>query len=147
MFKFIGEGFTSSKFYNSDSFKADDGQVISYINTSIATKYKNPHTGVETWDNMRVTLKGDIADAFEREAGKGCLVHVEGIIHERKWTDKKSGNVRYYSEVTVQSFRPLVKAKKLAPAESVASESPLAKLTKEQIGALPADVLKSLIGA
>lgn len=146
MFKFIGEGFTSKSFYNADSFVADDGQVIQYINTSIATKYKNPHTGAESWDNMRVNFKGKIAEAYLREVDKGTLIHVEGILHERSFKDKKTGNTRYVHEVTVQSFRPLQKAKKVEKVEEAqASSNPLGSLSQEQISAIPGDVLKALL--
>ncbi len=146
MFTFKGEGFISSKFYNSDSFKSESGDLIKYVNTSIATKYTNPHTEVSSWDNMRITLKGEIAEAFERETEQGGLVEIEGIIHERSFKDKKTGNVRYYTEVTATKFRPLRKAKaKPAEAQAVAKANPLAGLTKEQIAAIPGDVLTAML--
>ncbi len=146
MFTFKGEGFISKQFHNADSFKAESGDIITYVNTSIATKYKNPHTGAESWDNMRITLKGEIAEAFQRETEQGGLVEVEGIIHERKFKDKQTGNMRYYSEVTVTKFRPLRIAKK-KPEAQVNQEkvNPLANLTKEQISAIPGDVLTAML--
>ena len=142
MFKVQAEGFvTRNEKMNRERPVMVGDKAITYINTSIGSKYVNPHTKAESWDNLRLLLKGDIADSFKQNVKPGDLVHVEGVLHEKTWK-KEDGTVTYYMECTVQSYRAIEIKKPVAK-----KVNPLESLSEEFVKSLSPEQLKALVGA
>ena len=142
MFKVQAEGFvTRNEKMNREKSVVIGDKSITYINTSIGSKYTNPHTKAESWDNLRLLLKGDIADSFKANVKPGDLVHIEGVLHEKSYKNEAGINV-YYMECTVQSYRAIEIKKPIAKAAN-----PMESLSKEFIATLSPEQLKALVGA
>lgn len=141
-FKIIAEGFVSSKF-NRENTIMIEGKPVTYINTSLGSKYVNPHTKAESWDNVRILLKGDIADSFKQNVQGRDLVRVEGNLHEKSYQNENGVTIRYM-EATITSYRKLEIQKKLEKPQ--ASDNPLAALSPEQLASFTPEQLKILAG-
>jgi single-strand DNA-binding protein len=78
------------------------------VNLSVATserwKDKNSGEQKERTEWHRVVIFNDhIAGVAERFVKKGSLVHIEGALATRKWTDQ-AGVEKYTTEVVIQKF-------------------------------------------
>jgi hypothetical protein len=141
MFKVQAEGFVSTKLNRSNTVMIED-KPVTYINTSIGSKYKNPHTGDESWDNLRILLKGDIANSFKENVSPRDLVRIEGTLHEKSYKNE-AGVTIYYMECTVHKFRKLEIAKKAETPK--ANSNPLSALPKEVLSTLTKEQLEAIM--
>lgn len=78
------------------------------VNLSVATSetWRDKSTGEKKeateWHRVVIFNKG-LAEVAEKYLKKGALVHIEGQIKTRKWTDK-DGAERYSTEIVLQAF-------------------------------------------
>ena len=81
------------------------------MNMSVATtRYWNDSQTNERKEETewsRIVLFGRPADFASHYARKGNLVYVEGRLQTRKWTDDRSGQDRYTTEIVGNEFRLL----------------------------------------
>lgn len=78
------------------------------VNLSVATSetWKDKSSGEKKeateWHRV-VIFNKNLAEVAEKYLKKGALVHIEGQIKTRKWTDK-DGTERYSTEIVLQNF-------------------------------------------
>jgi hypothetical protein len=138
MFKIEAEGFISTKLFNAKQVMIED-KPVTYLNTSIGSKYTNKYTNAESWDNLRLLFKGDIADSLKANCQPRDLIRVEGVLHEKSYKNEAGVTIRYM-EATVHKFRKLeinkAKPKPQGNAISKLSKEDLAKFSPEQLAIL-----------
>ena len=84
----------------------DGGKIINFsVATSETWKDKNTGERKERTEWNRVVVFNDrIGEIVEKYVKKGSLIHIEGALQTRKWTDK-DGQERYSTEVVLQKFK------------------------------------------
>jgi single-strand DNA-binding protein len=98
-----------------------------YAILSLATKssYKDKKSGqyVSHTEWHRIVLFGKQAEIFGDRAVKGALIHVEGSLQTREWTDR-DGNKRYTTEIVARFVQVLGKREHPVTEPPAAEEPP-----------------------
>ncbi len=83
------------------------GQTIATFTLATAERWKDKQTGedreVTEWHRI-VVFNERIAEVVRKYVHKGSLLHVEGQLKTRKWTDQ-AGADRWTTEIVLSSFR------------------------------------------
>jgi len=100
------------------------GTKVANLSVATSRRWKDKQSDElkEATDWHRVVLWGKQADVAEEYLKKGSLVHIEGRLQTRSWTDN-DGNKRYSTEVVARRLQLVGKAEKPA-GEPPATEEP-----------------------
>lgn len=88
--------------------KTFDNGKIANITLETTKKYRDRsgNQKEETeWHTLVAYAK--LADIVERYVHKGSLLHIEGELKTRSWTDKDSGKTNYKTEVVIREMQML----------------------------------------
>ena len=100
------------------------GQPVSNVRLATTRRWKDTESGErrERTEWHRVVVFGKQAEVVADRAAKGALLHVEGSLQTRDWTDRE-GVKRYTTEIVARSVLVLGR-RETQVAEPPASEEP-----------------------
>jgi single-strand DNA-binding protein len=104
--------------------RTQKGQAVTNFRIATTRRWKDAESGErrEATEWHRIVLFGKQAEFFGDRAAKGTLIHIEGSLQTRDWTDR-DGNKRYTTEVVARLVQVLGK-REHPVIESPVSEEP-----------------------
>ena len=88
--------------------RTQKGQAVTNFRIATTRRWKDAESGErrEATEWHRIVLFGKQAEIFGDRAVKGALIHVEGSLQTREWTDR-DGNKRYTTEIVASEMQLL----------------------------------------
>ena len=89
-----------------------NGKNVARLSLATSQSWKDKNTGEKKekteWHRVVIFNEG-LVNVVQQYVKKGAQVYVEGQLTTRKWTDEKSGQDRYSTEVVLQGFNSTFK--------------------------------------
>tara|TARA_B100000686_G_scaffold23824_1_gene22407 strand:+ start:257 stop:715 length:459 start_codon:yes stop_codon:yes gene_type:complete len=89
-----------------------NGKSVARLSLATSNTWKDKNTGEKKekteWHRVVIFNEG-LVNVVQQYVKKGAQVYVEGQLTTRKWTDEKSGQDRYSTEVVLQGFNSTFK--------------------------------------
>ena len=89
-----------------------NGKSVARLSLATSNTWKDKNTGEKKekteWHRVVIFNEG-LVNVVQQYVKKGAQVYVEGQLTTRKWTDEKSGQDRYSTEVLLQGFNSTFK--------------------------------------
>ena len=83
------------------------GKNVARLSLATSNTWKDKNTGEKKekteWHRVVIFNEG-LVNVVQQYVKKGAQVYIEGQLSTRKWTDEKSGQDRYSTEVVLQGF-------------------------------------------
>ena len=84
-----------------------NGKSVARISLATSQSWKDKSTGEKKekteWHRIVVFNEG-LVNVVQQYLKKGAQIYVEGQISTRKWTDEKTGQEKYSTEVVIQGY-------------------------------------------
>ena len=84
-----------------------NGKSIARFSLATSNTWKDKNTGERKekteWHRVVIFNEG-LVNVVQQYVKKGAQVYIEGQLSTRKWTDEKSGQEKYSTEVVLQGF-------------------------------------------
>jgi single-strand DNA-binding protein len=84
-----------------------NGKSVARLSLATSQSWKDKNTGEKKekteWHRIVVFNEG-LVNVVQQYLKKGAQIYVEGQISTRKWTDEKSGQDKYSTEVVIQGY-------------------------------------------
>jgi single-strand DNA-binding protein len=105
--------------------RTQKGQAVTNFRIATTRRWKDAESGErrEATEWHRIVLFGKQAEIFGDRAVKGALIHVEGSLQTREWTDR-DGNKRYTTEIVARFVQVLGKREHTVTEPPAAEEPP-----------------------
>lgn len=102
------------------------GTAVSSFRMATTRRWKDRESGErrERTEWHRVVVFGGLAEVFGDRAAKGALVHVEGPLQTREWTDRE-GVKRYTTEILARRVQVLGKREQPVTPPPAVEEPPV----------------------
>src|SRR5262245_38945219 len=90
--------------------RTQKGQAVTNFRIATTRRWRSSESDErrESTEWHRIVLFGKQAEVFGDRASKGALIHVEGSLQTRDWTDR-DGNKRYTTEIVARLVQVLGK--------------------------------------
>jgi len=89
-----------------------NGKSVARFSLATSNTWKDKNTGEKKekteWHRVVIFNEG-LVNVVQQYVKKGAQVYVEGQLTTRKWTDEKSGQDRYSTEIVLQGFNSTFK--------------------------------------
>ena len=84
-----------------------NGKSVARLSLATSNRWKDKNTGERKekteWHRIVIFNEG-LVNVVQQYVKKGAQVYIEGQLTTRKWTDEKSGQDKYTTEVVLQGF-------------------------------------------
>ena len=84
-----------------------NGKSVARLSLATSNTWKDKNTGERKekteWHRVVIFNEG-LVNVVKQYVKKGAQVYIEGQLTTRKWTDEKSGQERYSTEIVLQGF-------------------------------------------
>ena len=84
-----------------------NGKSVARLSLATSNSWKDKSTGEKKekteWHRVVIFNEG-LVNVVQQYVKKGAQVYIEGQLSTRKWTDEKSGQDKYSTEVVLQGF-------------------------------------------
>ena len=84
-----------------------NGKSVARLSLATSNTWKDKNTGEKKekteWHRVVIFNEG-LVNVVQQYVKKGAQVYVEGQLTNRKWTDEKTGQEKYSTEVVLQGF-------------------------------------------
>ena len=84
-----------------------NGKSVARLSLATSQNWKDKNTGEKKekteWHRVVVFNEG-LVNVVQQYLKKGAQVYIEGQISTRKWTDEKSGQDKYSTEIIIQGY-------------------------------------------
>ena len=84
-----------------------NGKSIARFSLATSNTWKDKNTGERKekteWHRVVIFNEG-LVNVVQQYVKKGAQVHIEGQLTTRKWTDEKSGQDKYSTEIVLQGY-------------------------------------------
>jgi single-strand DNA-binding protein len=84
-----------------------NGKSVARLSLATSNTWKDKNTGEKKekteWHRVVIFNEG-LINVVKQYVKKGAQVYIEGQLTTRKWTDEKSGQAKYSTEVVLQGF-------------------------------------------
>ena len=89
-----------------------NGKSVARMSLATSNTWKDKNTGEKKekteWHRVVIFNEG-LVNVVQQYVKKGAQVYVEGQLTTRKWTDEKSGQDKYTTEIVLQGFNSTFK--------------------------------------
>ena len=89
-----------------------NGKSVARLSLATSNTWKDKNTGEKKekteWHRVVIFNEG-LVNVVQQYVKKGAQVYIEGQLSTRKWTDEKSGQDKYSTEVVLQGFNSTFK--------------------------------------
>ena len=84
-----------------------NGKSVARLSLATSNTWKDKNTGERKekteWHRVVIFNEG-LVNVVKQYVKKGAQVYIEGQLTTRKWTDEKSGQDKYSTEIVIQGF-------------------------------------------
>ena len=84
-----------------------NGKSVARLSLATSNTWKDKNTGEKKekteWHRVVIFNEG-LVNVVQQYVKKGAQVYIEGQLSTRKWTDEKSGQEKYSTEIVLQGF-------------------------------------------
>ena len=89
-----------------------NGKSVARLSLATSQSWKDKNTGEKKekteWHRVVVFNEG-LVGVIQQYVKKGAQVYIEGQINTRKWTDEKSGQEKYSTQIVLQGYNSTFK--------------------------------------
>ena len=89
-----------------------NGKNVARLSLATSQNWKDKNTGEKKqkteWHRVVIFNEG-LVNVVKQYVKKGAQVYIEGQLTTRKWTDEKSGQDKYSTEIVLQGFNSVFK--------------------------------------